>query len=674
MRAHRLLGLVVVGLWAVAAMRDGIEGWVRSTNVPNLVIEVSQEVRDRDGALLRAYPASDGRWRMGASVANVDPEFLRLLIRYEDKRFYGHSGVDLVALIRSAAQALRHGEIVSGGSTLSMQVARLLEESGTGSWPGKLRQMRLAWALEQRLSKQDILSLYLARAPYGGNLEGLRAASLAYFQKEPQRLTPAQAALLIALPQSPETRRPDRFPERAKVARDKVLARLRAAGALPPDTRVKQAFAVRRHPFPQHGPHLADRLRARMPQAVISTTLDRRLQAQLEKLAQQTVRQGAQRLSVAMLVADHQTGEILASVGSSGYGNNGRGGFNDMTQAQRSPGSTLKPLIYGMGFDQGLIHPETLIADRPAQFGSYAPQNFDGEFRGQVRVRQALQSSLNLPVVSLLDRMGPANLMTKLRQTGAEPALPGGQAGLAIALGGLGLSLHDLVQLYAGLATPHPKTLSPIPNASTPLAPVLSPRARWYVSDILREVPRPVMAQRRNVAFKTGTSYGHRDAWAIGYDGQHVVGVWMGRADGTPVPGAFGGDLAAPVLFQIFERLDEDGVPLPTAPRDALLLSASELPQPLRRFEARGAAVEGAPDMPQVAFPPDGARVRLRGGVVTVQIRNGVAPFTWMQDGQPVLTGSWDREAQLRPDGRGFMDVKVIDARGLSTGTTIFAD
>jgi len=322
---RKLLG-AVVALSAVALARDGFDEWIDATQMPVLAIETSQEVRDRNGDLLRAYPASDGRWRMAATVANVDPDFLRLLVRYEDKRFYRHAGVDPVALLRAAGQAIWHGQVISGGSTLTMQTARLLEESGTGTWAGKLRQMRVALALERQLDKADILSLYLARAPYGGNIEGLRAASIAYYAKEPRRLTPAQSALLIALPQAPEARRPDRSPARAKRARDRVLARLVAAKALPADTRLNEPFDARRRAFPQHAPHLADRLREG---GVVATHLDRRLQSQVAQIAAKSVEGDTQAMSMAIMVADHQSGEILASLGSAGYANDGRGGFND---------------------------------------------------------------------------------------------------------------------------------------------------------------------------------------------------------------------------------------------------------------------------------------------------------------------------------------------------------
>ncbi|WP_090219814.1 penicillin-binding protein 1C [Litoreibacter janthinus] len=643
--------------------------------MPVLAIETGVEMLDRRGELLRAFQTSDDRWRLATAVTDVDPDFLRLLIRYEDKRFYDHSGVDPVAMVRAVAQAAWNGRVISGGSTLTMQVARLLEESGTGSWPGKLRQIRLALALEQRLSKEQILSLYLARAPYGGNLEGLRAATLAYYQKEPRRLTPNQVAMMIALPQSPESRRPDRFPRKALEARDRVLARLVSDGVLEAEDVTGQTLRAERQDFEALAPHLTDRLRASEGGQVIRTTLDAGIQRKMEQLAVSAVAAGGKHLSAAIMVADHQTGEIIASVGSASYANDRRGGFVDMTHARRSPGSTLKPLIYGMGFDQGLIHPETLISDRPMQFGAYAPQNFDGQFRGDLRVREALQMSLNLPVVSVLDRLGPANLIAKLRQAGLSPQLAGDHAGLATALGGLGLSLHELVQLYSVIANPDSgKRLSAIYANALPQPAVLSRKASWYVGDILKGVPRPGLAARKDVAFKTGTSYGHRDAWAIGYDGRHVIGVWMGRADGTPVPGAFGGELAAPILFQAFDKIKTASDPLPAPPSDALLIGNAELPQPLQRFTSRAEKSGVARDHPKVTFPPDGSRVVRMSGVVNVQIRDGVAPFTWLQDGTPILTNSWERQAQLTPSGRGYFRVRVIDAHGRAAGTTIFVE
>ncbi len=384
---RRVLPFVVVAaVFAAATGRDLIDNWIDATDLPSLSVPTSTEVLARDGTLLRAFTVADGRWRMDPGP--VDPAFTTMLVAYEDKRFYRHNGVDPVAMIRAVGQAVWNGRVVSGGSTLTMQVARLLENSGTGKVTGKLRQMRVATALERRLSKDQILDLYLRIAPYGGNVEGIRAATRAWFGKDPRRLTPAQAALLVALPQSPETRRPDRFPQAATAARTRVLDRMIREGILDADRVVAaltEPVPTVRRDFPALAPHLTQRLRSADPlTGTIRTTIDADLQRAIESLARRAVARSGERLSVAILVADHRSGEILASVGSPGLTDTARAGFVDMTQALRSPGSTLKPFIYGLAFDDGLAHPETLIEDRPIAFGTYAPQNFDRTFRGTV--------------------------------------------------------------------------------------------------------------------------------------------------------------------------------------------------------------------------------------------------------------------------------------------------
>ncbi len=674
---RRCLGfLVVAGLLAFATARDAFDIWVARTDLPPLVIDTSVEVLDRDGTLLRAFTVADGRWRLDPGP--VDPLFLRMLIAYEDKRFYDHPGVDPFAMLRAAGQAMGSGQVVSGGSTLTMQVARLLEDSGTGHWAGKLRQIRLALALEHRLSKQEILGLYLRLAPYGGNLEGLRAASIAYLGKEPRHLTPAEAALLVAIPQSPETRRPDRHRQAAGLARARVLDRMLASGVLSPEATKAAAtepVPATRHPFPQRAAPLAERLRRAAPmQRVHHTTLDGDFQAAVETLAAQAARRGGDRLSAAIVVADHQTGEILASVGAAEWADDNRSGFIDMTRALRSPGSTLKPFVYALAFDEGLAHPESLIDDRPTAFGTYVPQNFDRAFRGTLTVRDALQASLNIPVVSLTEALGPARLLATLRRSGARAEVPGNLPGLAVALGGMGISLEDLVQAYAGLARlGAPIRLSVQPGQAAPLPQRLfSPEAAWMVADILSGLPPPPGAAPGRLAYKTGTSYGHRDALAIGFDGRHVAGVWMGRADGSPVPGAFGGDLAAPVLFEVFGRLKPAFDPLPPPPPATLILPNARLPQPLQHFRARGAVfsdlVAGAP---QVAFPPDGAELEAPDGTVTVKVRDGVPPFLWIANGTPVAMGERGRESALALGGQGFYRLSVIDALGHSAAVSI---
>jgi penicillin-binding protein 1C len=670
----RWLFAAAAGLWLAALARDAGERWVDATVLPPLGLETSVEVVDRDGRLLRAFTVADGRWRLGLAPGDVDPTYLAMLVGYEDRRFYRHAGVDFRSMARAVLQAAASGRVISGGSTLTMQVARLLEEGTTGEVAGKLRQMRVAMALERRLSKDRILGLYLHLAPFGGNLEGLRAASLSYFGKEPRRLTPAEAALMVALPQAPESRRPDRAPERAEMARARVLARAEAAGLIDAD----QAAAARsepvptaRHDFPALAPHLADRVRAADPAARRhALTIDGDLQASLEDLAAGAVADRGDRLQVAILAADHRTGEVLASVGSSAYRADARQGFVDMTVALRSPGSALKPLVYALAFDDGLAHPETLIEDRPVSFAGYAPQNFDRGFHGTLRLREALQLSLNIPVVLLTDALGPAKLLAALRRAGMAPQVPGDQPGLAVALGGVGVTLTDLVQLYAAIARGGVVLPLRVNGDGDEGQRLVSETAAWQVADILSGLAPPPGAPRNRLAYKTGTSYGHRDAWAIGFDGRHVIGVWMGRADGTPVPGAFGGDLAAPVLFEAFSRLKPALDRLPPPPPATLTVSTAQLPAPLRRFRSRTAAFAAA-DAPAVAFPPDGAEVELLPEGLLVRVQGGSGPFTWLADGMPLAVGARARSLLLPMAGTGFVTLSVIDAEGRSARASL---
>lgn len=668
---RRLWPLVLaLALLAGAGGRDAIDIWVARTVLPSFRPTQSVEIIARDGSLLRAYPVADGRWRL--EPGPVDPLFLSMLTAFEDRRFADHGGVDPMAMLRAAGQSVLAGRVVSGGSTLTMQVARLLEDSGTGRISGKLRQIRVALALERRLTKAQILDLYLRLAPYGGNVEGVRAASVLWFGKDPRRLTPAEAALLVALPQSPEARRPDRHPEAARAARDRVLGRMVAAGVIDEGqarAAMTEPVPKTRRAFPALAPQLADRLRREDPLATrIVTTIDPALQAGLERMAEE---RAAGSLSMAIVVADHRTGEILASVGAAAWGDTRPGGYLDMTRALRSPGSTLKPFVYGLAFDDGLLHPETLIDDRPAAFGTYAPQNFDRHFRGTLPVRAALQESLNLPVVALTERLGPERLLAALDRTGATTSLRG-QPGLAVALGGLGISLHDLVQAYAALARQgSPVRLSERAGAAAPLpGRLFGPVAAWYVTDILAGLPPPATAMRDRIAYKTGTSYGHRDALAVGFDGGHVVGVWMGRPDGSPVPGAFGGDLAAPVLFETFGRIKSRADPLPPPPPAALILPNARLPPPLRNFR-RSSDPVAVPDAPEVAFPPDGAVVETGALGLLAKVRDGTPPFTWLADGAPLAVAERRRETALAIRGPGFVTLSVIDARGRSARVSV---
>lgn len=675
MRAGALFALAF-GLALIGGGRDAFDDWVRATDLPPLAVAVGSEVLARDGSLLRAFPVADGRWRLAPGP--VDESYLADLVAYEDARFYHHSGVDGWAVLRAGLQALRAREVVSGASTLTMQVARLLEEGPTGTLAGKLRQARVAMALERRLSKAQILDLYLRLAPMGGNIEGVRAAALAYFGKEPRRLTPAEAALLIALPQSPEARRPDRYAPAAKAARDRVLDRLASAGVLAADAaRAAKSEPVprARRDFPALAPHLTERLAAAAPPgARIETSIDPLLQRAAERLARRAVAGQGGQVSAALMLADHRSGEILAQVGGADWTSTARAGFVDLTRAPRSPGSTLKPFIYALAFDDGLAHPETLIDDRPVAFGPWHPQNFDRQFRGTLSVRQALTLSLNIPVVSLTEALGPERLLATLRRTGARVDLPGAAPpGLAVSLGGLGISLEDLVQAYAALARlGRPVQLSALAGAAHPREGQLFGQvAAWQVGDILSHIAPPPGAAPNRIAYKTGTSYGHRDALAVGFDGRYVAGVWLGRADGTPVPGAFGGELAAPILFELFDRTGTARNPLPAPPPATLLLPNARLPQPLQRFRPRDAAfaevVEGGPE---VTFPPDGAEIEAAEGL-TIKLRGGAPPFTYLANGAPLVVGARTRETVLDLHGPGFVILTVLDALGRAASTRL---
>ncbi|MEE4239658.1 MAG: penicillin-binding protein 1C, partial [Anderseniella sp.] len=583
----------------------------------------SVEVVDRDGALLRAFAAPDGRWRLPVELDEVDPEFVQLLIAYEDRRFYAHHGVDPLALGRAAWQMLRHGRIVSGGSTITMQLARLLEPRTERSFGAKLLQLVRAVQIERRLGKREILELYLGHAPYGGNLEGIRSASLAWFGKEPRSLSLSEASLLAALPQAPESRRPDRFPDRARAARSKVLARAAETDVITaPEVTRAESRPVPRHrqAMPALAAHLADDVRRSLPsKRHHQLTLSRPVQERLTALASEAARRLPPGVSIAMVMADAKTGGILAEVGSAEAFDAERGGWIDMTRVRRSPGSALKPFIFALALEDGLVMPETMIDDSPASFDGYRPRNFDMSYQGEVTVRKALQLSLNVPAVRLLQSTGPSRLLARLRRAGFEPGLSRDTApGLAIGLGGVGVSLLELVQAYTMFANGgQPAILGdgalvkPEPPRRTAM---FEPVATWHVADILSGAAGPAGTARLPIAFKTGTSYGYRDAWSVGFDGRHVLGVWVGRPDGAPVPGISGITTAAPVLFEGFVRSGVVIEELPSAPAGAVRIDQASLPVSLRRFMDGGELlppVAGTEQAPAIVYPPDGARIEL---------------------------------------------------------------
>ena len=530
-----------------------------------------------------------------------------------------HHGVDPLAFGRAALQFITHGHIVSGGSTITMQVARLLEPRRERSLYVKLREAVRAIQLERVLSKDEILGLYLTLAPYGGNLEGIRAASLSYFGKEPRRLTLGEAALLVALPQSPELRRPDRFHQRPRTRATgcSTAWRVTACSSAAEIERAKiEPVPHVRKKMPMIAPHAADDAMAGAQNTrEIRLTIDGGLQKTLEGLALDRARALGPDMSVAIMVVDSASGEVLARVASPDYFDERRAGQVDLTRAVRSPGSALKPFIYGLGFEDGLIHPETLIEDRPLRYGSYAPENFDLTFQGTVTVRRALQQSLNVPAVAVLEEVGPSRLTARLAEAGAALVLPRREApGSGArpwrrrhqarrphhALSGLRARRHRAASGRAA-GCPNARARSASWNLSPPGT---SPT-------ILQGTPPPESAAGGRIAFKTGTSYGYRDAWAVGFDGKRTIGVWVGRPDGAPVSGLAGRTAAAPILFDAFARGPQPLAPLPPAPAGALLTTTAKLPPPLQRFQPQRIAAASFARPLHIVFPPNGASLEL---------------------------------------------------------------
>ncbi len=631
----------------------------------------SRAVLAEDGRALRVFTSSDDKWRLLARPEDVDPKLIRFLIAYEDKRFDSHVGVDPLALARAAWQWLAAGRIVSGGSTLTMQVARLLEPRPR-TLAAKAIELARAIQLERRFSKAEILGMYLTLAPYGGNLEGVRAAATAWFGKEPRRLTDAEAALLVALPQSPTRLRPDLRPEAARAARNKVLTRLAAAGVLPP-ARVAEAGAApvpqERRTFAFEAPHLARRLLAASEAEAVRSTIDADIQAAAARVVGAAMGTLERPLNVATIVVENAGRKVRAWIGSGDFGDPRRAGQVDFARGLRSPGSALKPFVYGLAFDAGLAAPGTLLPDRSRRFGAWSPRNFSGDFVGDVTAAEALQRSLNVPAVILLEAYGPNRFVGRFRQAGVPLTFPAAHEGpgLAVGLGGAGVTLEELVTLYAALADGGRVLPLVYRDGDTAPAgfPLMGGQAAAQVARILTGVPRPLGAPagpETPLAYKTGTSWGYRDAWAIGFDGRFTIGVWVGRPDGSPMLGRTGHSTAAPILFQIAAALPPRG--------RALRFDDTGEEAPLVR-DMRPARIatgrEGRAAVPfALKFPADGSVVEIDAAeaLLPIEVIGGQRPFTWLVNDKPVASGGMRRRHAWQPDSPGFYSLAVIDAEG----------
>lgn len=632
----------------------------------------SPVVTDRNGQWLMAFTTRDGRWRLAARLDEIDPAFQKRLIALEDRRFFFHPGVDPISMARATWAYVKSGRVTQGGSTITMQLARLIEPRPR-TIGSKLIEMLRALQIERRWGKRQILAAYLTMAPYGGNLEGVRAASRAYFGKDPLWLEDHEMALLAALPQAPEARRPDRHPEAARRGRDEVLRKFTRMRLLAPQLaeEARAAPIPTRAAFPYSAPHIAARLvNEHRGEAVIASTLDANIQSSFESLARMHAHDMERDATIAIMAVDINSREVRASIGGAGLER--AGGYIDMTRAVRSPGSALKPFIYALAFDDGIAAPETLVLDAPRRFSGYMPENFDRRFHGDVRLEEALMHSLNLPAVATLDRIGAPRFEAALTNAGAKPRFPRGPArepGLALALGGVGITLEEMVGLYATLGGGgeiKPLRETRAAHFDLPRRFVRADTARRVV-DILARSPTPdgrapaQLAQGApRIGYKTGTSYGFRDAWAFGIGGGYAIGVWVGRPDGAPRPGANGRQAALPILYEAFDRL---GL-APEAYREA---PAHDAPAAgVARLETQTTQDN---DNLQILFPPNNAEVLVldygpdaRG--LSLSASGGARPLTWYAEGARVGLEDTSGRTIWRPSAPGFHDVTVVDADG----------
>ncbi len=607
---------------------------------------LSAELRDASGRVLNLRPAADGAIRLAAGPGDVGRDIVPLLLAREDRRFWRMPGVDPLALVRAAEQLVVYGRIISGGSTIAMQVARLLEPHPRSLW-GKLHDIVRGLQLQAHLGRDEILRLYLTLAPMGGNVEGVRAASLLYFGCEPAALTRSQAALLVSLPQSPARRRPDLHPDAAWLGAARVLA---AAGDTAPPVRTPVAGAA----LPRLARHLAAH-----DTGITTTTLDGELQASVEALATRELRWLGDDADVAALVVRNRDRAVLAYLG--GAKATGPGSMVDMVRARRSPGSALKPFIYAMAFDAGLATPGTILPDAAFRLGGYAPRDFDRTEHGSVTAAEALRQSLNRPAVRLLARVGAARFASGLERAGATLRLPrGASESAALALGGAGISLFDLAGLYTDLADGGAVCRLRLSGAQACDGPALfSPQAAAEIATILRAQSAPPGVSPdpvHPIGYKTGTSYGFRDTWAAGFTPGYTVVVWVGRPDNTPQPGATGRDVAAPILFHLFGLL----------PAEAPIEAAA----PVRSPPLAPALARMARQPPlRVLFPPGNVEVAYDPAApMDLRAAGGQPPYRWLADGVPL---AYAPQTLWSPDGPGFAHLTVLDQAGHSASADV---
>lgn len=610
--------------------------------------------------LAHVFLTPDEKFRILTQPNQVPSLYIQTLLAREDSQFYQHFGVNPFSVLRALYQNLRFQTIISGGSTLTMQTARLLEPRKRTFFSKVIESFR-ALQLEWHFTKQEILSIYLTLAPFGSNIEGVSAAAYAYFNKTPQTLATPEIALLVAMVQSPNRLRSDLYPIKAKLARNRILDLMKSKALINQqehDLHIHAPLPTVIQRFPREIPHLAWRLKQQYPkQQEIHVSIDLRLQKQIELLLAQYELFLPTDANAAILVLDHLQNKPIVYIGSTHFMNRTNHGFIDYIRAYRSPGSTLKPFIYGIGFDSGLIQPDSFVLDIRRRFGSYYPHNFDRDIHGMVQVNEALALSLNIPAVSLLNEIGVVRFISFLKSADIHPKYPqSGEPGLSSALGGLGMTLEQLVLLYSGLG--HQGMIRPFFYVESMKTDKESYLMSSRAAQSLKEILTVETSQGRSIAIKTGTSYGHRDVLAIGVDKQYVIGIWAGLANNAPMRGETGASTAVPLLLKVHQLLPKNKLKTVAIP---------SLPEALMLKKNRSSAESAISSAGKLAllFPVDNSVLHFDNQkAIPCYLQGGVKPYTWLIDGQPVSIQSWQQKYFWQAKNPGFYRISVIDAVG----------
>ncbi len=533
--------------------------------------DYSRIVLDRDGVVLHGFLSGDEKWRMYTELDEISPDIRTTFLAKEDNYFYYHPGINPAAIVRAAWNNVTSGRRTSGASTITMQVARMMEPKRR-TYVNKAGEMFRALQLEWHLSKDEILQLYLNRVPYGGNIEGIKAASLIYFGRLPNQLSLAQVVTLTVIPNRPNQLTIGRHNDAIRTERDRWINRFRNEGVIDEErskAALSEPFAYRRLDVPRRAAHLSVRLRRQYPERyIIQSSLDSEIQSKVENMVYAASRRLQYRniRQASALVIDNKTMQVVAYVGSPDFFNDDEAGQVDGIRAVRSPGSTLKPLIYAIAVDIGVVTPKTIVADVPIHIDGYSPENYDSKYNGAVTIEDALAYSLNIPAVKTLQQIGVPSLVDKLIDADFRQILADrNKLGLSAALGGCGTRLEELTLLYAAFANRGMFSKANwLQSDSVAVSKrLISEEASYLITESLTRLTRPDLPNSASaslrvpkVAWKTGTSYGRRDAWSIGYNQNFTVGVWAGNFDNEGVPDLSGAEIATPILFDLFNTID----------------------------------------------------------------------------------------------------------------------